>query len=138
MKVEVINDKSTVVFDELVDGVREHMFEHMGTETTQPLTVVARDEEGKIIGGVAGRTIFKNFLIDVLWVDAKTRGTGLGRQLMERSEAEAKKRGCVVAQVDTLEFQAPVFYQKVGFEIIGTVPGFPGSPERYFLMKTYL
>ena len=137
MKVEVINEEDAAVYDELVAGVREHRFENIGGEETKPLSVVARDEHGKLIGGVAGRTIYNNFLIGVLWVNKETRGSGLGRRLMALAEFEAKKRGCVVAQVDTLSFQAPVFYQKIGFEIVGTAPAFHGSPERYFLLKKY-
>ncbi|BAJ03289.1 GNAT family N-acetyltransferase [Shewanella violacea] len=137
MKIEVINEQDSVVFDALIAGLREHKYEHMGPEETQALSVVARDEDDKIIAGVSGQTIYRNFLIDVVWVDKGTRGTGLGRRLMELAEAEAKKRGCVITQLDTLSFQAPAFYQKLGFEIVGTVAGFQGSPERYFMLKHY-
>ena len=137
MKFQVINEDDSAVFDTLIAGLKEHKYEHMGPEDTLPLSVVARDEDNKIIGGVSGRTIYKNFLIGIVWVDKETRGTGLGRKLMEFAEVEAKKRGCLVAQLDTLSFQAPDFYQKLGFDIVGTVPGFSGSPERYFLLKNY-
>ncbi|ABI72294.1 hypothetical protein [Shewanella frigidimarina] len=57
---------------------------------------------------------------------------------MNIAEAEAIKRGCMIAQLDTLDFQAPRFYQDLGFNIIGTVPKFTGSPARYFMMKQYI
>ncbi len=75
--------------------------------------MVARDGDDKLIGGVSGRTIYKHILINVVWVDKEARGTGVGRSLMELAEAEAKKQGCVAAQVDTLSFQAPVFYENL-------------------------
>ncbi|ABV37309.1 GCN5-related N-acetyltransferase [Shewanella sediminis HAW-EB3] len=137
MKFQVINEEDPVLVNELVDGVRVHVHEQLGDELTLPLSVISRDDNGELIGGVSGRTIYRNFLIGVVWVDKKYRGTGLGRQLMELAEDEAIGRGCLVSQVDTLSIQAPVFYQKLGFEIIGSVPEFPGSPARYFLMKTY-
>ena len=137
MNVEVIHEENPEVLNALVAGVREHKVENMGPEETMPLSVIARDDEGKIIGGVSGRTIFKNFLIEVVWVDKQTRGTGLGRKLMQKAESEATQRGCLVSQVDTLSYQAPDFYKKLGFEVVGIIPGFPGSPERYFLMKKY-
>lgn len=136
MKFQVINEEDPVLVNELVDGVRAHVHEQLGDESTLPLSVISRDDNGELIGGVSGRTIYRNFLIGVVWVDKKYRGTGLGRQLMELAEDEAIGRGCLVSQVDTLSIQAPVFYQKLGFEIIGSVPEFPGSPARYFLMKT--
>ncbi|MGS0680290.1 GNAT family N-acetyltransferase [Shewanella sp. 125m-7] len=137
MNIDVIHDENPAIVDALVEGVRQHNFAHMGPETSKPLTIVAHDDNGKLIGGVAGRTIYDNFLINVVWVDEAARGTGLGRKLMLQAEIEAIKRDCTQAQLDTLSFQAPVFYQKLGFEIIGTVPATARSPERYFLLKRF-
>ncbi|QQX82449.1 GNAT family N-acetyltransferase [Shewanella sp. KX20019] len=137
MNIEVIHSEDKAVFDALVTGVRQHRYDNMGDEETIPLSVVARGEAGELIGGVSGRTIYNNFLIEVVWVEKSARGTGLGRRLMLRAEEEAKKRGCLAAQLDTLSFQAPMFYRKLGFESVGVVPGFPGSPERYFMLKKY-
>lgn len=134
MKFEVIHEENNAIVDALVDGVRQFNAGLLGPEKSVPLTVIARDENGKLIGGVGGRTIYKNFLINVVWVDDQTRGTGLGCKLMALAEAEAKQRGCLVAQVDTLSIQAPVFYEKQGFKIIGTVTT---TPQRIFLMKKY-
>ncbi|WP_350433036.1 GNAT family N-acetyltransferase [Shewanella sp. H8] len=122
----------------LTTGLCQFNVEHLGDKTTEPLTIVARNDEGEIIGGVAGRTIYNNFLINVVWVDDLYRGKGLGQELMKIAEVVAIKRGCLIAQLDTLDFQAPRFYQKLGFNIIGTVPKFAGSPARYFMMKQYL
>lgn len=137
MKVEILNENNETVFDALVAGVRKYNAEVMGAEASKPLSVITRDEHGRLIGGVSGRTIYRHFLIEVVWVDEAARRTGLGRRLMELAESEAKKRGCVAAQVDTLSFQGPVFYQKLGFEVVGKVTGFSESPERYFLLKKY-
>jgi ribosomal protein S18 acetylase RimI-like enzyme len=99
--------------------------------------VIARAEDGRLVGGVAGRTVYRHFLIDVLWVDEALRGSGLGTSLMGAAEERARQRGCVAAQVDTLSFQAPEFYRRLGFGIIGTVPDFPQGHMRYFLLKRY-
>ncbi|MDR8525121.1 MULTISPECIES: GNAT family N-acetyltransferase [Shewanella] len=137
MQITLAHDDNSEIVDTLIAGVREFNTAHMGPETSQPLSVVAHDASGQLIAGVAGRTIYDNFLINVLWVDEQQRGSGIGKQLMQCAETEAKNRGCTMAQVDTLSFQAPQFYQKLGFEIIGTVPGTDKSPERYFLLKKY-
>ena len=137
MKIEVLHKEDSVVNDTLLAGLRRYRNENMGNEETQPLSVVAKDDQGKIIGGVAGRCIYKNFLIEMVWIDDVVRGSGLGRRLMLQAEEQAKQRGCLVAQLDTLSFQAPQFYQKLGFEVVGTVPEFAGSPARYFMLKRY-
>ncbi|MCG9755573.1 GNAT family N-acetyltransferase [Shewanella insulae] len=129
--------ENSELVDALVDGVRQFNFDKMGQETSEPLTVLAHNDTGKLIGGVYGRTIYKNFLIHVVWVDESARGTGLGRDLMLEAERLAISRGCQQAQVDTLDFQAPDFYQKLGFTTAGVIPAFEGSPARYFLFKRY-
>ncbi|NRD75450.1 GNAT family N-acetyltransferase [Shewanella sp. VB17] len=137
MEINVINATDEVSFDALVAGVREYNTEMMGDEKSKPLSVVAHDENGKLIGGVAGQTIFNHYLISVVWVDKKVRGTGLGRRLMEQAEVEAKKRGCMSAELDTLSFQAPGFYAKLGYEVVGKVEGIPKGHHRYFLLKKF-
>lgn len=137
MKFEVVRSDNSEVFECLASGVREFNFSHMGTEKSVPLSAIVRDDNANIIGGVSGRTIYNQFLIEVLWVADSFRGQGLGRNLMALVEDEAKLRGCLAAQVDTLSFQAPDFYQKLGFEVVGKVDGISDSPERYFLVKRY-
>ncbi|WP_287146478.1 GNAT family N-acetyltransferase [Aeromonas sp.] len=137
MKIEIYNESQEEIFSVLVDSLRQFNFQMMGEERSQPLIVVMRDDSGEVVGGIAGRTIYHQLLIEVLWVHDDKRGQGLGIQLMEIAEREAKKRGCIAAQVDTLSFQAPKFYEKMGFEIVGKVSGVKNSPDRYFLLKHY-
>lgn len=137
MNIDIIHHEVEQVMNSLTAGLRQFNVEHLGNESTQPLTIVARSDDGDVIGGVAGQTIYKNFLINIVWIDAKYRGKGLGEELMQLAEVEAIKRGCLIAQLDTLDFQAPIFYEKLGFSVVGKVPKFSGSPARYFMMKQY-
>ncbi|MBC3860957.1 GNAT family N-acetyltransferase [Undibacterium jejuense] len=137
MNVEVLHEANQDVFDTLVAGVRAYNVENAGPGNSQPLSVIARNNSGQLMAGVSGRTIYRQFLIEVMWVDSEVRRTGLGRRLMELAESEAKKRGCIAAQVDTLSFQGPTFYAKLGFEVAGKVDGFPDGHDRYFLLKKY-
>lgn len=137
MNIEIYNKDQDEIFNVLVDNLRQFNFKMMGEERSQPLIIVIRDDSGEIVGGIAGRTIYHQLLIEVLWVHDDKRGQGLGIQLMEIAEHEAQKRGCIAAQVDTLSFQAPKFYEKMGFKIVGNVSGVKDSPDRYFLLKHY-
>ncbi len=121
----------------LEQGVRVFNEAELGPGGSRHLTVFARDESDALVGGVAGRTIYDWFLIHVVWIAEPQRGQGLGRRLMQRAEDVARERGCAGAQVDTLSFQAPGFYQRLGFEIIGHVPDFPAGHSRYFLARRY-
>lgn len=137
MNIEIYNESQEEIFSVLVDNLRKFNFKRMGEEHSQPLMVSIRNDNDEIVGGIAGRTIYHQLLIEVLWVHNDKRGQGLGIQLMEISEREAQKRGCIAAQVDTLSFQAPKFYEKMGFKIVGKVSGVKNSPDRYFLLKHY-
>ena len=137
MNIDIYNESKDDIFNVLIDNLRQFNFQMMGEERSKPLMVVIRDDSGEIVGGIAGRTIYHQLLIEVLWVHDDKRGQGLGIQLMEIAEREAQKRGCIAAQVDTLSFQAPKFYEKMGFKIVGNVSGVKDSPDRYFLLKHY-
>lgn len=133
----LVSQEQKSLSDELVSQVRRFNQDVLGYNDVQPLAVEARGPAGDLLGGVSGRTVYQHFLIEVLWVAESERGSGLGRALMARAEDEARRRGCVGAQVDTLSFQAPGFYQKLGFSVIGEVPNFPPGHTRYFLFKSY-
>ena len=52
------------------------------------------------------------------------------------AEAEAIRRGCKNAHLDTLSFQALDFYKKYGYTVFGQLDGLPPGHSRYYLRKT--
>ena len=68
-------------------------------------------------------------------VPAAQRGSGLGRRLMAMAEKAARGEGCVGIWLDTFEFQAPGFYEKLGFTPFGELPDHPRGGRRLFLHK---
>ena len=101
----------------------------------KPLCVFARDDAGDLIGGLTGRTYWKYLDIAFLWVSEAYRGRGLASEIMAAAEIEASRRGCEHVMVDTLSFQAPGFYQKLGYSEFGRLPGFAGKYARHYLHK---
>ncbi len=81
--------------------------------------VVAYAPDGAVAGGLIGSTRLEWLDIDILAVRAADRGRGIGRRLMRAAEQEAVRRGCRYAAVDTAEFQAPGFYQRLGYDVAG-------------------
>jgi GNAT superfamily N-acetyltransferase len=73
------------------------------------LTLSVNGKGGKLIGGLLGLTYWNTVFIDILWAEPKYRGLGLGRQLMEQAETEARLRGCTLAHLSTHSLQAPGF-----------------------------
>jgi ribosomal protein S18 acetylase RimI-like enzyme len=95
-----------------------------------------RDDDGELIAGLDGFSWGGYAKIEWLWVRDDRRGQGLGRQLMSAAEAEAVTRRCRVVRVDSHTFQAPGFYEKLGYQRIGFAPDTPvGHGEVFFLKR---
>ncbi|WP_225087074.1 GNAT family N-acetyltransferase [Pectobacterium colocasium] len=100
-----------------------------------PLFLNFKDDENNIIAGLISRTWWGALEVQYLWVSEKYRKSGLGRQLMQFAEKEALKRGCHLAYVDTFEFQAKGFYEKLGYKEYGNLPGYAHRHTRHYLAK---
>jgi GNAT superfamily N-acetyltransferase len=73
-----------------------------------------------------------------LWVDERGRGKGVGTQLLTAAEDLARTRGCTDASLDTFEYQARPFYEKLGYELFATLDGFPPGYRQFYLRKRLL
>jgi GNAT superfamily N-acetyltransferase len=100
-----------------------------------PLHIVTCDENGAIIGGILGGTYWGWLYIDILWVDEIHRKKGIGSRLLAEAEEEARQRGCHHVHLDTMSWQAPDFYKKHGYELIGVLPDIPKGNQKHLLMK---
>jgi GNAT superfamily N-acetyltransferase len=63
------------------------------------------------------------------------RGQGLGSRLLAAAEAEAWRRDCLGVFLDTFEYQALPFYQRHGYELFGTLDGYPPGWRQYHVRK---
>ena len=73
--------------------------------------------------------------VDILWVHESHRKKGIGTKLLSEAEKEAVRRGCHHVHLDTMSWQAPEFYKKHGYEVIGILPDIPSGNQKYLLMK---
>lgn len=99
------------------------------------VSLFLRDESGAIHGGLLAEVYFGWMFVAILWVDGAHRGGGWGKALLEKAEGEAVARGCQGVWLDTFSFQAPGFYQKLGYDVFGTLEDYPPGFTRYFLRK---
>jgi ribosomal protein S18 acetylase RimI-like enzyme len=100
----------------------------------QRLGIFVRDADNDIAAGLAGYTYAGWLFVENLWVRNELRGRGLGREMMTQAEQRARERGCHSAYLDTFSFQAPDFYQKLGYTVFGTLD-YPPEHRRFFLQK---
>ncbi|EDZ98218.1 GCN5-related N-acetyltransferase [Burkholderia sp. H160] len=104
----------------------------------RPLVIILTDVEEEIVGGLWGGTAYGWLHTDLLVVPEKARGNGVGTHLMQLAEEEALARGCHSAWLDTHDFQAQPFYERLGYVQFGELPDYPIGHSRIFLRKTLL
>ena len=101
----------------------------------RPLIVILTDAEEAIAGGLWGGTAYGWLHTDLLIVPENARGNGIGTRLMQLAEEEAISRGCHSAWLDTHDFQAQPFYERLGYIAFGKLPDYPLGHSRIFLRK---
>ena len=117
------------------DLIRSYNRSKREVAESEPLNLYVEDEHGEIMAGLVAET-FGNWLeIEYLFVKEDLRGQGIGSQLLQRSESEAKKRNCRFAFVNTYQFQAPAFYQKHGYQEVFTLKDYPCTGQRHYYQK---
>ena len=102
---------------------------------TADLSLVVEDGAGQIIGGCDAFRMGELALLDVLWVAEPRRGTGLGACLLAQLEQDAARQGAKRLELNTFGFQAPGFYEKLGYRRFGTVEPAVGEYGHYFYVK---
>jgi ribosomal protein S18 acetylase RimI-like enzyme len=102
---------------------------------TPDISLVLKDKNGNIVGGVITSMLFGVMHLEVLWIDEKYRGLGLGRDLVLKAERIGKEKGYSTSQTWSFSFQAPEFYQSIGYKVLGIFDGYIDGITEYVLMK---
>jgi GNAT superfamily N-acetyltransferase len=84
-----------------------------------------RNDAHEIIAGFDGHTWGGCCELSHIWMHEQYRGQGLGTLLLRSAEAEAVARGCVLVVQATHSFQAPGFYDRMGYERKYAIEGRP-------------
>ncbi len=127
-----ITNELTTLID---DGFRQHGKEATGYDSPiDRVAFVAKDKD-TFVGAVTAHVLWGTLHIRHMFIETKYRRQGLGKLLMEKALEFGKARGCSVAFVDTMSFQALGFYQRLGFVHEFTRTGFAQNSVLYYLKK---
>ena len=99
------------------------------------LAIFLRDTQNNIAAGITGWLWGACLEIDFLWVHEDLRGRGIGERLVRSLEGEAKARGCRQIVLETFSFQAPDFYQRLGYNTFGVIDGYAHGHQKVFMQK---
>jgi GNAT superfamily N-acetyltransferase len=127
------NPNATSVIE---NGLAQFNREQAGYSDYRYLAVLVSDPETKqVLGGILGRTSLGICFLDVVFLPATLRGQNVGTRMMAEAEGEARRRGCRAVLLYTISFQAPGFYEKLGYRAFGRIDCHPPGTSRIFMVK---
>lgn len=138
--IEVISENASEQdIAPIIAVLDQHAALHMGEVEEKPdFAILARDPDTQaVVGGLYGMDSSGWAFVKYLAVVDEYRGQGLGSRLLAEAEAIARARGYVGVWLDTFEFQAKPFYEKLGYTVFGELEGAPNVIPQYFLKKRF-
>ncbi len=141
------NDNSIELKNKIHAGLRENnrskckwLKENISADITKkdfiPMNFLAYDNE-KLIGGAIGFVEYNWYYLDLLWIDEQYRRIGVGTNLIRIIEKFAMSKKLTGVRVETWDFQARGFYEKMGYKIFGKINNCPPGTICYFLNKYF-
>lgn len=134
MKFNTIFNPSHQEKDVIINGLWSHNSKFHPVEIKQFL-INFHDDDDIVRGGLIAQTWWNMLEVQYLWIDELYRGKGYGKEIMLMAEAYAKQNDCHSAYVDTFDFQAKGFYERLGYKEWGSLDGFAGKFKRIYLQK---
>ena len=75
------------------------------------------------------------FFVDLFFLPESLRKNRIGSRIIRKAEDEAKRRGCSRAVLFTVTFQAPGFYERQGYDVLGQIECDPPGHTRICMTK---
>lgn len=122
----------------LEDRLYEHNAAKTGKDDGQLFSFLIHNDQHEIVAGLAGWTWASACEIQTLWVHPSCRGKGYGSRLLKAAEEKARSCGCQVILISSYSFQAPAFYQELGYELAWRLEDFPPGHQHCYLVKRFL
>ncbi len=133
--VETFDAAPELLLQAVDQGLEEHNVSVAPLQDVSPLSAIARDQDGQVLGGAVGRTWGSCCELLQLWVSRELRSRGLGTRLLGQFEQAARSRGCKVFYLTTLSYQAPDFYRKHGYTVAAEIAGYPNGIRKFLMVR---
>ena len=134
-RVRVERSDPSAVSRELWKGLLRFNREQAGPFHYARTVMSVRDGKGRLLGGLILQSYWRESYIELLWMSERARGTGFGSRLLKQAESRARRRGGRLIHLNTYSFQAPDFYEKLGYRRFGGMSGSPQGHSRHFCVK---
>ena len=132
--MEFVADATEEQASEVERGLDEYNAGFVPDGSATPVQAVFI-ESGRIVAGLNGIAYWRKVHVRILWVHPDHRFKGLGSRLMSWAEERGRELGCASIVADTMSFQAPDFYVRLGYRQFGLSEGYEGGASRYYFEK---
>lgn len=119
----------------LNDGISDEAALKKNMERSKPFRIFIKDAQGAVFGGASGTIFYGSLYVDMLWLKEELRHQGLGRKLMMEAEKIGRERQCTFVTLNTMDWEALSFYQKLGYAIEFVRKGYSNDSQMYMLRK---
>ena len=138
-KIQIDETGDKTISEVIQTGIVDFNMPYFGCSPPKPFALYIKDKESAIIAGITGFYGKSSVQVDLMWVRENYRRQGIGRKLLHKLEFYALGKHCQIINLDTFDFQAKPFYEKHGYECIGTIPKFyktiGKNIDRHFMRK---
>jgi GNAT superfamily N-acetyltransferase len=119
----------------LADRIYEFNARATAYSDAESFAAVRRDESGTIVAGISGYAWGGCCYVSHLWVAESLRARGLGSALLRLAEAHARGKGCKIVLLSSHSFQAPAFYEYMGYVRQASIADHPMGHASIVLAK---
>ena len=133
--IKVLDPTNNIARDFIEKKLAEFNEPFVGPDEPMKVIFGVDSDEGIQVAGLSAVIYYQVMSIELLWVHESVRDQGVGKRLLEQAERIARHSGCKMLHLDTFDFQAPKFYEKLGFERWGILGPYPNGHQRYFYRK---
>ena len=140
MNIQELKDKNSPKLkafekQEWIHADKEHYGENLPDFTKTTYTYIAQEDK-KIIGFIKFTTDLGVACIDSLMVGRTAQRKGIGSQLVQKAEQEAKKLGCHKVWLETgVDWSARKLYESLGYTLRCTLPKYYAKKDFVILDK---
>jgi len=123
--------------EKILAGIRAHNDTLLGPTDRRELFIPITAENGSVDGGLIGYTGRGWLYVELLFVPERLRGQGMAGKLLALAEEEARARGCIGANIDTINPVARRAYERAGYSVFGRIENFAQGHDICWLLKRF-
>jgi ribosomal protein S18 acetylase RimI-like enzyme len=134
--IKIVQEKlSEELKQKVCQGFDEHAIQETGLNEFGDYFAFIAKKNNDILGLVSYRPFWGAMHIKYMWIAEKHRKKGIGTKLMNKALKFGSEEGFRYVFLETMSFQAPLFYQKLGFKIDFVRANLSHNISFYYLSK---